>query len=69
MPDYILDDMKNPNTAAFIRHVENTNLNVIVKLAIKDNTKGMKSSVITLYPMSDKRLRRLLKKARVLYKR
>lgn len=67
-PDYILEDMKNANTAAFIRHVEGTNLNVIIKLAIKDNEAKMKSSVITLYPMSDKRLRRLINKSKVVYK-
>lgn len=68
-PDYILEDVKNADTAAFIRHVENTNINVVVKLAIKGNDAGMKSSVITLYPMNDKRLRRMMKKAIVLYKR
>ena len=67
-PDYILEDMKNANTAAFIRHVEGTNLNVIIKLAIQDNEAKMKSSVITLYPMSDKRLRRLINKSKVVYK-
>ena len=67
-PDYILEDMKNANTAAFIRHVEGTNLNVIIKLAIQDNEAKMKSSVITLYPMSDKRLRRMIKKSKVVYK-
>ena len=67
-PDYILEDTKNINTAVFIRRVEDTNLNVIIKLAIQDNEAKMKSSVITLYPMSDKRLRRMIKKSKVVYK-
>lgn len=40
-------------------------MNVIIKLAIQDNEAKMKSSVITLYPMSDKRLRRLINKSRL----
>ena len=42
-------------------------MNVIVKLAIKDSKSGIKSSVITLYPLSAKRLRRMIKKAFVVY--
>ena len=69
MPDFILEDPKNAYTAAFIRHIEHTNLNVIVRLAIKDSASRIMSSVITLYPMSDKRLRRLLNRSKVVYKK
>lgn len=67
-PDYILEDIKNDNTAAFIRRAEEGNLNVIVKLAIKDSKSGIKSSVITMYPLSAKRLRRMIKNAFVVYR-
>lgn len=66
-PDYIFNDVKNVRTAMFIRHVEETNLNIIVKLALKDNAEQIQSSVITMYPMSDKRLRRLMKKGDLVY--
>ena len=65
----ILEDPKNAYTAAFIRHIEHTNLNVIVRLAIKDSASRIMSSVITLYPMSDKRLRRLLNRSKIVYKK
>ncbi|MBR0464542.1 MAG: hypothetical protein IJJ23_09225 [Clostridia bacterium] len=67
-PDYIIEDKKHHNTAIFIRYVKETNLNVIVKLAICGNTERIKSSVITVFPMNAKRLRRLLNKSLVLYK-
>ena len=37
-------------------------------MTLQDNQAKMKSSVITLYPMSDKRLKRLLNKSKVVYK-
>ena len=42
-------------------------MNVVVKLAVK-NDEGKKSSIITLYPISSKRLKRLLRKEKVVYK-
>ena len=66
-PDYVLRDDRNDRTAAFIRHAEGSNLNVVVKLAVA-NEEGKMSSIITLYPISPKRLKRLLRKEMIIYK-
>lgn len=67
-PDYVVDDPKNVNTALFIRESGKTNLNVVVRLAIEEHPSGLLSSVITMYPMSAKRLHRLLRRAKLVYK-
>ena len=67
-PDYVFDDRKNVNTAVLIRESGKTNLNVVVRLALEDHPAGLFSSVITLYPMSAKRLRRLMRKVKAVYK-
>lgn len=67
-PDYVFDDRKNVNTAVCIRESGKTNLNVVVRFALEDHPAGLFSSVITLYPMSAKRLRRLMRKVKAVYK-
>ncbi|MCR4622662.1 MAG: hypothetical protein K5663_11335 [Clostridiales bacterium] len=67
-PNLILEDAKNENTAMFIKHIDDTNLNVIVRLQVRDDRNRSQSSVITMYKMGAKTLTRLLKKNKTLYK-
>ena len=67
-PTYILEDSKNENTAMFIKHIEETNINVVVKLAFANNINNMHSSVITMYPLGIKTLKRIIKKNSIIYK-
>ncbi len=67
-PEYILLDAKNPMTVMYVRSVESTNLNVIVRLALADDMKNGKShSVMTSYCLGAKTLKRLKKKNKTLY--
>ncbi len=67
-PNYILKDYKNDNTVMFIRKIENTNLNVIIRLAIKFDEKHNKNSVITMYRIRDKNLVKLIHRNECIYK-
>ena len=52
-----------------IKHLENTNLNVVVRLALSTDTIGYKNSVMTFYRIRNKNLNRLINKNKVLYKK
>lgn len=67
-PHIVLKDEKNTNTAFMIRHIEDTNVNVVVKIATQDDQQHPKNSVMTSYRIRDKNLKKLEKKNKVLYK-
>lgn len=67
-PDYILKDCKNENTAMVIKHIEETNINVIIRLAVGNDEKHTKNSIITMYRIRDKNLAKLMKKNKCIYK-
>ena len=67
MPNIILVDQKDQDTALFIRHVEATNINVVVKIAYAVQNTGRKSSVITMYRLGEKTKARLMKKLKMIY--
>ena len=68
-PDYILKDYKNENTAMVIKKVKNTNVNVIVKLAIVEDKIHRKNSIMTMYRIRDKNLKKLMEKNKTIYKK
>lgn len=68
-PDLIIKDEKNINTVFVIKRLENTNLNVVVKLALEVDSTDYKNSIMTFYRLRDKNLRRLEKKNKMLYKK
>lgn len=67
-PLYILTDPKNENTALYIGQAVNSDLTVVVKIAFEE-TEDKCSSVITMYRIGEKRLRRLLRNNEMLYRR
>ena len=67
IPNLILLDKKDQNTALFIRHVEDTNINVVVKIAYAFENTGRKSSVITMYRLGEKTKARLMKNLKMIY--
>lgn len=67
-PHLVLKDEKNTNTAFMIRHIEDTNVNVVVKIATQEDQQHPKNSVMTSYRIRDKNLKKLEKKNKVLYK-
>lgn len=69
-PDYILKDAVRDNTVLCIKKLEeNSNINVVIKLALKDSEdkKRDKNSIITSFLMNNKRLKRELKKKECIY--
>ncbi len=67
-PDMIIKDEKNDNTVFMIKRIENTNLNVVVKLILYTTDTNYKNSVMTFYRIRDKNLLKLEKKNKTLYK-
>lgn len=68
-PDIILKDNKNENTAFMIKHVEETNMNIIIKLAVFEDKKHPENSIMTAYRIRDKNVKKLEKNNKTLYKR
>lgn len=68
-PDIIIKDLKNPETVFMIKLLENTNLNVIVKLVLEGNDENIQNSVMTFYRIRTSNLKKLEKNNKVLYKK
>ena len=51
-----------------IKHIEETNMNIIIKLAVTIDEKHTKNSVMTAYRVRDKNVKKLEKNNKVLYK-
>lgn len=67
-PDYILKDFKNKDTAIVIKHIDNTNLNIVLKLAIGKDSIHTKNSIMTCYRIRNKNLQKLKEKNKIVYK-
>ena len=67
-PDFILEDCKHADTAMFIRHIAETNVNVIVKVAYADRNSDRQSSVITMYQLNEKKKAKMMRRNVVVYK-
>lgn len=68
-PDYVLEDYKNKDTALVIKKTENSNINVIIRLAISENLVHNKNSIMTMYRIREKNLKKLMKKNKIIYKK
>ena len=68
-PDEIIKDMKNEGTVFFIKNLENTNLNIVIRLVLQTDNSKLKNSVMTFYRIRQKNLVKLEKKNKVLYKK
>ena len=67
IPDFILKDIKNDNTVFYIKHIEETNMNIVIKLAVETEDKAKKNSIIIAYQLGEKTLDRLRRKNKILY--
>lgn len=69
-PNYILEDYKNQYTVMVIKKVENNNnINVIIRLAIGEDLIHNKNSIMTMYRIRKKNLKKLMEKNKVIYKK
>lgn len=63
-PDIIIKDLKNPETVFMVKVLENTNLNVIVKLVLEGNDENIQNSVMTFYRIRTSNLKKIGKKSK-----
>ena len=68
-PDVIIKDRKNSGTVFMIKRLPETNVNIVVRLALETDNKGLKNSVMTSYRVRDKNLKKLEEKNKILYKK
>ena len=68
-PDTIIKDCKNQNTVFMIKKLDDTNVNVVVKLVLNNDTENIKNSIMTFYRLRDRNLKKLEKNNKVLYKK
>lgn len=67
-PDFIIKDEKNKNTIFIVKKLENTNLNLVVKIILETDEKDFKNSVMTFYRIRERNLKKLIDKNKTLYK-
>ncbi len=65
-PDTIIRDGKNKGTIFMIKKLPETNLNVVVRIALETDEKGLKNSVMTFYRIRERNLRKMIKKNSIL---
>ncbi len=69
IPDLILKDAKNKNTVMYIKYIEETNVNIVIRLSLETEGSNYKNSIITSYRMGAKNLKRFAKNNKILYKK
>lgn len=70
-PDFIIRDDKHANTGLVIKQlkIETGNLQMVLRIATKDDEPTYKNSIISCWEISQKRLENYLKNKEILYKK
>ena len=68
-PDMVLVDEKHIGTVFMVRHLPQTNLNVVARLALDTDDAGRKNSIMTFYRIRAKNLQKLANKSEILYRK
>lgn len=68
-PDYIIKDTKNDRTVFMVKKLSDTNLNVVVRIALVTDKVGLKNSVMTFYRLRERNLKKMIEKNVLLYKK
>ena len=61
-PDYIIIVGKHDGTIFMVKKLEDTNLNVVVRIALETDDKGIMNSVMTFYRIRERNLIKLIRK-------
>ncbi len=67
-PDIVIKDEKHVGTIFMIKKLVDTNISVVVRVALSIDKKGLKNSVMTSYRVRNKNLKKMLERNEVLYK-
>lgn len=68
-PDIVIKDGKHEGTVFMVKRLENTNLNVVVRVVLETDGTGLKNSVMTFYRIRERNLKKLIEKNALLYKK
>lgn len=68
-PDLIISDEKNAGTVFMIKKLEDTNLNVVLRLVLECDDRNLKNSVMTFWRIRNKNLQKLIEKNEIIYKK
>lgn len=68
-PDLIVSDENNVGTVYMIKQLENTNLNVVLRLVLECDDSRLKNSVMTFWRIRNRNVKKLIEKNELLYKR
>jgi len=60
-------DEKRESTVFLIKKLPETNLNVVLRLALEIDNKDLKNSIMTFHRVRDSNLNKMLKRNKVLY--
>lgn len=65
----VLVDEKHIGTVFMVKHLPQTNLNVVARLALDTDDAGRKNSIMTFYRIRAKNLQKLANKSEILYRK
>ncbi|WP_343843969.1 minor capsid protein [Faecalicatena contorta] len=68
-PDFVIKDGKHDGTVFMVKKMQETNLNVVVRVVIETDKEGLKNSVMTFYRIRERNLRKLIDRNSLLYKK
>lgn len=67
-PDFILKDSKHRNTVFMIGKTDDSNVNVVIRLAVSgEDDKAYKNSIMTFYRIRESNLKKLIERSKTLY--
>lgn len=67
-PNAVIRDLKNTGTVFYVKHLADTNLNVVVRLVTQVDDQTRFNSVMTFYRIRSSNLEKLISKNKLLYK-
>lgn len=68
-PDIIIKDGKHEGTVFMVKKLPDTNLNVVIRVALEIDEEGLKNSVMTFYRIRERNLQKMIAKNSILYKK
>ena len=66
-PDVVIEDIEHEGTIFMVKKLQETNLNVVVRLVLQGEDTSRKNSVMTFYRIREKNLKKLINKNNLLY--
>lgn len=68
-PDLIVKDVKNKGTVFMVLKRPGINVNAVVRVVLESDNRKLKNSVMTFYRLGEKKLKKLIEKNSLLYKK